>query len=152
MRQFWLVCLTSFWTHLCNSSRFLMATCMHKIGIWESCLQLHTAMSLAIRVTDPTVCPGGTFSWMRRPSFSSWGVAHHLINIVLHWEQCCHLLWCGAPHQSCHCKRHKEVNVPVQKRCIWLLIQDLRSSSDLTADVKMQIQCSIQWKPKDWHI
>ena len=109
-----------------------MATCMRKIGTWESCLQLHTAMNLDIRVTDPTACHRGLFSWMTRPSVSSWGVAHHLIIIMLHWEQCHHLLRCGASHKSGHCKRHRKVNVLVQKWCIWLLTQDLKSSSGFT--------------------
>lgn len=88
-----------------------MAICTHKIGTWESRLQLHTTMNLDTQVTDPTACHGGLSSWMTRPSVSSWGVVHHLIIIVLDWEQCCQLLWCGASHKSSHCKRHRKDNV-----------------------------------------
>lgn len=129
-----------------------MATCMDQIGTWESCLQLHTAMNLDIQVTDPTACHGGLFSWMTRPSVSSWGVEHHLVIIVLHWEQCSHLLWCGASHKSGHCKRHRKVHVLIQKRCVCLPRISKAAQTSLAAVVEMQIQRSIQWKPKDWHI
>lgn len=70
---------------------------------------------------------------------------------VLLWEQCWPLFGCGAPPRSV-CKRHRSMSHYKSDAFDGLPRSSKAPQTSHTAVVKMQIQCSIQWNPKHWHI